>query len=273
MPSKTELLNSACKFLVKRSELYNIVTSSPEFVASGVQLYPYDIMGANFSIIVDLLETSGSPDFLSENGIGTVLDVGGANGDLAFVFAGAGCETTLVDLSISYQNSPLVASLINLQLGANVRVIDLSIDGHFTYNDFLDHTVNLGQFMHRSDSVVFDLVICSGLLYHLKNPFAFLDSVRKMSRYCILGTWLMSFLPNNITRVRDVSLAYLLGPGELNNDPSNYWIFSDSSFRRIAERAGFSIMSSASAFGRDDKMSNPVDINYGERGFLLLRSG
>ena len=83
----------------------------------------------------------------------------------------------------------------------------------------------------------------------------------------------MSYLPDNTTRVRDVPLAYVLGPGELNNDPSNYWIFSDSSFRRIVERAGFSIVSSATDFGREDKISNPVDINYGERGFLLLRSG
>ena len=83
----------------------------------------------------------------------------------------------------------------------------------------------------------------------------------------------MSCLPDNLTRVRDVSLAYLLGPGELNNDSSNYWIFSDASFRRLAERAGFSIVSSASAFSREDKMSNPVDMNYGERGFLLLKSG
>ena len=67
--------------------------------------------------------------------------------------------------------------------------------------------------------------------------------------------------------------AYLLGPAELNNDASNYWIFSDSSFRRLAERAGFSIVSSTSVFGRADKISNPVDINYGEKGFLLLRSG
>ena len=51
-----------------------------------------------------------------------MLDVGGANGDLSFVFAEAGFETTLLDLSISYERSPLVASLINLQLGANVRL-------------------------------------------------------------------------------------------------------------------------------------------------------
>lgn len=273
MPTKTELLDSARKFLEKRSELYNVVTSSPQFLASGVQLYPYDIIGANFSIIIDLLEKAGCSDFLSENGIGTVLDVGGANGDLAFIFAGAGFETTLVDLSISYQNSPLVASLINLQLGSNVRVTDLSVDRHFGYNDLLDHTVNLGQFSHNHESGVFDLIVCLGLFYHLKNPFSFLESIRQISRFCILGTWLMSYLPDNITRVRNVSVAYFLGPGELNNDASNYWIFSDLSFRRLVERAGFSIVASASAFGREDKMSNPVDTNYGERGFLLLRSG
>ena len=272
MRSKTDLLDSAREFLKKRSSLYNIVANSPEHLASGGQLYPYDIMGANFSIIVDMLEMSDSRDFLTENGIGTVLDVGGANGDLAFVFAGAGFETTLVDLSISYQKAPLVASLINLQLGTNVRVVDLSVDGYFCYKDLIEHTVNLGQFKHDSISEVFDLVICFGLLYHLKNPFAFLDSLSKICRHCILGTWLMSYLPDNVTRVRDLPLAYFLGSGELNNDASNYWIFSDLSFRRLAERAGFSVLSSAGAFGREDKISNPVDTNYGERGFLLLRS-
>ena len=77
----------------------------------------------------------------------------------------------------------------------------------------------------------------------------------------------------HMTRIRDTPITYLLGPAELNNDASNYWIFSDSSFRRLAERAGFSIVSSTSVFGRADKISNPVDINYGEKGFLLLRSG
>jgi tRNA (mo5U34)-methyltransferase len=273
MRSKTDLLESAGKFLERRTNLYNVVANSPEFLASGAQLYPHDIIGANFSIIVDLLETCGSPDFLTENGVRTVLDVGGANGDLAFVFAGAGFETTLVDLSISYQKAPLVASLINFELGTNVRVVDISVDGYFSYKNLIEHTINLGQFKHNSNSEAFDLVLCFGLLYHLKNPFAFLESLSKICRHCILGTWLMSCLPDNLTRVRDVSLAYLLGPGELNNDSSNYWIFSDASFRRLAERAGFSIVSSASAFGREDKMSNPVDMNYGERGFLLLKSG
>ena len=273
MERKTTLVDSALKFLERRAELYNLVINLPEYSASGATLYPHDIISNNFPIIVELLRASGSPDFLSEKDIETVLDVGGANGDLSFVFAGAGFETTLIDLSISYEMSPLVASLINLQLGANVRVVDLSVDGYFNYSDLMKYTVNFGQFSHDSHSEVFDLAICVGLLYHLKNPFAFLESVSKICRYCILGTWLMSYLPDNITRVRDAPLTYFLGPGELNNDASNYWVFTDASFRRLAERAGFSIVCSVSAFGREDKISNPVDINYLERGFLLLRSG
>jgi tRNA (mo5U34)-methyltransferase len=269
----TSLVYSTREFLERRAELYDIVSNSPEITAAGVQLYPYDIVGSNFPVIVELLRTSGSADFLSEKAIKTVLDVGGANGDLSFIFAQAGFETTLVDLSMSYQNGPLVASLINRQLGNNVRVVDLSVDGYFCYRDLLDRTVNPGEFTHHSQSEKFDLTICFGLLYHLKNPFAFLESVNKISRYCILGTWLMSYFPDNMTRIRDTPITYLLGPAELNNDASNYWIFSDSSFRRLAERAGFSIVSSTSVFGRADKISNPVDINYGEKGFLLLRSG
>jgi len=272
MERQPKLIDSAHRFLERRAELYETVLNSPEFKAQGVQLYPHDIVGANFPIIVELLQTSGLSEFLGEKDIRTVLDVGGANGDLAFVFAGADFETTLVDLSISYQKSPLVASLINVQLGANVRVVDLSVDGYFSYSDLIEHTVNSGQFEHHYESETFDLAVCFGLLYHLKNPFAFLDSIKKLCRFFILGTWLMSYFPDNLTKVRDVPLAYLLGSGELNSDPSIYWIFTDSSFRRLAERTGFSIMSSASAFGRADKISNPVDINYGERGFLLLRS-
>jgi tRNA (mo5U34)-methyltransferase len=151
-------------------------------------------------------------------------------------------------------------------------VVDLSVDGHFGYHDLINHTVNSRQFAHRSQNNIFDLIICFGLLYHLKNPITFLESLHKVFRYCMLGTWLMSFFPDNVTRIREMPIAYLLGAGELNNDASNYWIFSDSSFRRLAERTGFSIISSTSVFGREDRISNPVDINYGERGFLLLRS-
>ena len=270
----TMLVNSAGKFLERRSELYDIISNSAEFRAAGVRLYPHDTIAASFSVIVDLLQTSDSLNNLSEKDVKTVLDVGGANGDLSFVFADAGYETTFVDISKSDENGPLVASLINLQLDSNIRVVDFSIDGYFCYRDLIERTVNFGQFSHSSQSEIFDLVICIGLFYHLKNPFAFLESIRNMCHYCILETWLMSYLPGNITKVRDMPIAYLLGTGELNNDSSNYWIFTDSSFRRLAERAGFSVALSASEFLRQDKISNPVDIpeGYGEKGYLLLRS-
>lgn len=272
MDGQAKLVESARHFLERRDTLYEAVANSPQFRATGAGLYGNDSVNANFSIILELLAASGSSDFLTQNGIQTVIDLGGANGDLTFIFDGVGFETTLVDRENSYENGPLVASLINAQLGANARVIDRSIDGYFSYNDLLMHTVNSGQFRHRSETNSFDLAICLGLLYHLKNPYAFLESISRLCRYCILGTWLMSYYPDNITSVRDVPIAYLLGHGELNNDASNYWIFTEKSFRRLAERTGFSIISSVSAFVREDKISNPVDPNYGERGHLLLRS-
>src|SRR6516225_3664753 len=115
MERKTTLVDSARKFLERRAELYNLVINLPEYSASGATLYPHDIISNNFPIIVELLQASGSSDFLREKDIETVLDVGGANGDLSFVFAGAGFETTLVDLSISYEKAPLVNRRQRLQ--------------------------------------------------------------------------------------------------------------------------------------------------------------
>ena len=67
----------------------------------------------------------------------------------------------------------------------------------------------------------------------------------------------MSYFPDNMTRIRDTPITYLLGPAELNNDASNYWIFSDSSFRRLAERAGFSIVSSTFENSHDCTACDP----------------
>jgi hypothetical protein len=85
MERKTTLVDSARKFLEKRAELYNLVINLPEYIASGATLYPHDIIINNYPIIVELLQASGSSDFLREKDIETVLDVGGANGDLSFV--------------------------------------------------------------------------------------------------------------------------------------------------------------------------------------------
>ena len=60
-----------------------------------MRLYPHDTIAASFSVIVDLLQTSDSNN-LSEKDVETVLDVGGANGDLSFVFADAGMRLLLL---------------------------------------------------------------------------------------------------------------------------------------------------------------------------------
>jgi hypothetical protein len=155
-------------FLSERPKLYAHVANCEQFKATSATLYGEEITG-NLHYVQKLFDTSGYSDFLDENEVQSVADVGGANGDLSFVFSMSGFQTTLVDLTLPGRlNGPLVASLINEQLKANVRVIDFDVDGHFDYFDLIKHTVNFGKFEHHDCRPLFDLVICVGLLYHLR---------------------------------------------------------------------------------------------------------
>lgn len=57
---------------------------------------------------------------------------------------------------------------------------------------------------------------------------------------------------------------------ELNNCPSNYWIFTDGGPKRLIDRTGWELLHYAS-FG-DVTDSDPVDRTKDERAFCLLRS-
>jgi hypothetical protein len=65
-------------------------------------------------------------------------------------------------------------------------------------------------------------------------------------------------------------IAYLLGPREANNDPTNFWIFSRAGLLRLVRRAGWSVEGELGLGCLSN--SNPVDAEADERIFLLLRS-
>jgi 2-polyprenyl-3-methyl-5-hydroxy-6-metoxy-1,4-benzoquinol methylase len=265
------LQENAKWFLKERPKLQENVINSEKFKAARVFLYREEIL-ENLYYILKLLDRSGCEDFLSENEIRSVVDVGGANGDLSFVFSKSGFRTTLVDMATpAGLNGPLVASLINDQLKANVRVVDFDVDRYFCYSDLIEHTVNSGAFDHCEPEEMYDLVICVGLLYHLRNPLAFLNSLAKICRFCVLGTFCMSYLPDNVTRIRDIPIAYLLD-GELANDPTNHWIMTHASYERMVKISGFEVITNIVDFGRADQVSNAIDKNCYEREFLLVKS-
>ena len=271
MTGCTDLHNNAQKYLAARDTLWEKVANHPDFQSTGLKIYPHDSIAANLPHFLELFDREG--DFLNISGIERVMDIGGANGDIAIVFALSGYETTVIDLTLPWAGGPLVVSLLNKELEANLRVVDLDVDRYFDYQDLERHTVNGDAYNHRySETQKFDLITCTGLIYHLKNPYAFLESVRRLTRYAVIGTWVMSYLPDNVTRLDTVPVVYLLGSGELNFDTTNYWIFTAASLQRLAERSGFRVLNMRRSFVREDRISNAVSSGYGERAFLLLEA-
>jgi hypothetical protein len=117
----------------------------------------------------------------------------------------------------------------------------------------------------------FSLVLALGLLYHLRNPFLLLDALSKVTKYCILSTRTARYLPGMPSAdISNQPIAYLVGESELNDDNSNYWIFSNAGLARLLERANWKIL--AWSHAGDLKASDPVSPEHDERVFCLLQS-
>src|SRR4029079_12026193 len=75
-----------------------------------------------------------------------------------------------------------------------------------------------------------------GVIYHLKNPFLVLEALARSSRYIFLSTRIASLSPDRKTNFGALPIAYLVEEDELNNDNSNFWIFSENALRRVVKR-------------------------------------
>ena len=102
----------------------------------------------------------------------------------------------------------------------------------------MDHDVDAGWPMNGR---TVGLAVCLGVLYHLKNPYLVLEALARHSRYCLLSTRVAQVTVSGAGIERE-PVAYLLDPREANNDPTNYWIFSDAGLRRILDRTGWDIL-------------------------------
>ena len=52
--------------------------------------------------------------------------------------------------------------------------------------------------------------------------------------------------------VSSFSIAYLLSPNELNNDSTNYWIFTVAGLKRLVDRAGWNVVGFRTIRGYDN---------------------
>jgi tRNA (mo5U34)-methyltransferase len=183
-----------------------------------------------------------------------VADVGGADGDLAFVLEDlADWEVDIVDTAATNMNELRGARALRDHLGSRVKVYDVDLDQQF-----------------RLPRERYGLVFLLGILYHLQNPYYVLRELAGRATHCLLSTKVARFAGPSETAIAELPVAYLVAPRETNNDSTNYWIFSPAGLVRLVERAGWEILEQANIGATSG--SDPSTPERDERMLLLLRN-
>jgi 2-polyprenyl-3-methyl-5-hydroxy-6-metoxy-1,4-benzoquinol methylase len=214
----------------------------------GFPWYPYGILN-NFIHLKPILEKFPLVSLLGGN---PVLDIGAADGDLAFFLEKSGHTVEIVDHAPTNFNGLRGARLLERHLGSSVVIHDVDLDSYFAL-----------------PSSRYDLVFFLGILYHLKNPFLVMESLSKVTRYLLVSTRIARFAPQG-EPVKDLPVAYLLHPAETNNDSTNYWIFSETGLMRLFDRTGWDVLIHHNV--GDTVTSDPARPDRDERCFALLAS-
>ncbi len=110
-----------------------------------------------------------------------------------------------------------------------------------------------------------------GVLYHLKNPYLVLETLAKSARRLYMSTRIASLTPDRKLNFGHLPMAYLVDDRELNDDPTNFWIFSEEALKRIVRRSGWNIVKYATVGGSVSK-ADPVTPQGDVRAFLLAES-
>jgi hypothetical protein len=179
-------------------------------------------------------------------------DVGAGDGDLAFYLESLGNSCDIYDHAPTNFNSLRGARKLKEALGSAVNIYDVDLDSQFSVAEG------------------YDLVFLLGILYHLKNPFYALERLSRAAKYMILSTRIARYFRPSGPDQSGTAAAYLVGPRELNDDSTNYWIFSAAGLQRILERAGWDIVKFMTV--GDINASNAQDNDHDERAYCSLRS-
>lgn len=182
-----------------------------------------------------------------------VADIGSGDGELGFFLETLGIQVDMIDHGPTNYNSMRGIRVLKEALGSNASINDVDLDSQFK--------------LPQDD---YDLVFLLGILYHLKNPFFVLESLASVARYCLLSTRIARYAGEPPIYIRDLPVAYLLSEREANNDPTNFWIFSDAGLRLQLERSGWMVCDYLTV--GDTLASNPAAEDHDERAFALLRS-
>lgn len=211
--------------------------------------YPYNSF-ANLFVLERLRRMAGL-SLAEMAGTQPLLDLGTADGALAFLFESLGFDVHACDYPLTNMNGMEGIRRIAGALNSNVDIEEVDLDG--------------GWIPARQ----YGLALFLGTLYHLKNPYGVLERLAKHARYCFLSTRVADWSPDWTVELGRIPAAYLLAPDECNNDSTNYWVFSPAALLRLSERCGWRVMASLRTGSHE---SDPVAAARDERMFLLLES-
>jgi len=240
-----ELVNEAREFRVALDAVKTRV-SSRDF-----EWYPYDSL-ANL-IHFDKLLTGRNRNLLDLIGDGPVVDIGCADGEFGYFLESLGCQVQLMDHPATSHNGMKGVRALRAALGSAAEIHSLDLDR---------------QFVLPTDR--YRLAFFLGLLYHIKNPFYVLEMLSRQCDYCLLSTRIANTLPGHRGDLSSAPIAYLLDDNELNNDSSNYWIFSEAGLRRLLKRTNWEVRDFyvAGPLGKSD----PSSLDRDQRAWCLVRS-
>lgn len=180
-----------------------------------------------------------------------MMDLGCGDGELSLFFETLGFSVEAVDCARSSHNGLRGARSLIGAMGSGVRVHELDLDS--------------AAALPAADA---GLALCLGLLYHLKNPYGFLERLARCCHYCILSTRVFAGLP---APLGSLPVAYLLHDSELNQDDSNYWLFSQPGLARLLDRTGWSVVASLNLAGHSGN-SQASPFGEDQRAFMVLAS-
>jgi 2-polyprenyl-3-methyl-5-hydroxy-6-metoxy-1,4-benzoquinol methylase len=181
-----------------------------------------------------------------------ILDIGCADGEMAFFMESLGFPVCAVDFPATNANQMRGVRALKTALRSSIEIVEADLDA--------------GLMLARER---FGFAVFLGLLYHLKNPYLVLESLSRIADYCVLSTRVARYTANRATAIHDEPVAFLLDRGEANADVTNFWIFSEAGLRRLIRLTGWEICAHMSV--GNTKNSDPVTSEGDERFFCLLR--
>lgn len=184
--------------------------------------YPHDIM-ASFHHSAGIIPAH-EMDGLAAGGK-RILDIGAADGDLGYFYASLGCDVTFIDNPPTNFNKCEGMAKLGGILGYPTNLIEADVDFGLEID---------GQY---------DLAICLGLMYHLRNPMLLLMTLAQHAEHMVLSNRIMTHLPDG-TDVSGLPISYALECRESNNDPTNYYTMTPMAMCRMLKRAGWIVRDS-----------------------------